>query len=158
MPQNLKKSCFEDYLVASKQVFKFSLAFSEKLSFIYLQIFTNVAVSRICAVFIRPFCIIVDYSSTICIVIVRLIRILPVVKLDECSRGFIRKPCKKYHVKKNNFDRLKAENKSVFPCFFGGNSWIVRYFVKKILYFLNYYSPLNSFPFFPNVVKISKCI
>ena len=118
MPQNLKKSCFEDYLVASKQVFKFSLAFSEKLSFIYLQIFTNVAVSRICAVFIRPFCIIVDYSSTICIVIVRLIRILPVVKLDECSRGFIRKPCKKYHVKKNNFWQVESRKQICIPLLF----------------------------------------
>ena len=130
-PQNLKKSptCFDVYVLSSVKIsFQIFVAFSEKLSFIYLKIFTNVAVSRICAVFIRPFCIIVDYSSTVCIIIVRLIRILPVVKLDECSRGFICKPCRKCHVKKDN---LNEENKSVFLCFYDRNSSIVRYFVKN---------------------------
>ena len=110
-PQNLKKfpTCFEVCLSSSvKTIFQIFDAFSEKLSFIYLKIFTNVVVSRICTVFIRPFCIIVDYSSTVCIIIVRLIRILPVVKLDECSRGFICKPCRKCDLKNDNLWQLES--------------------------------------------------
>ena len=49
------------------------------------------------------------------------------------------------------FDRLKAENKSVFLCFYSRNFSIVRYFVKKILYFLNNYPPLNSFLLFSKI-------